>query len=86
MHASAEVVNHLRIISFLPAATEMACVLGLADQLAGATHECDFPSEVRGKPVVVRSALPVQAMTASEIDIAVSEFMRSGRSLYEVDE
>ncbi len=75
-----------RIISFLPAATEMACSLGLAPHLVGVTHECDFPPEVRGKPVVVRSALPVENMTAAEIDAAVSQCLRSGRSLYQVDE
>ncbi len=75
-----------RIVSFLPSATEMACALGLADQLVGITHECDYPPEVKGKPVVVRNALPVEAMTQREIDVAVAERMRSGQSLYEVDE
>ena len=49
----------LRIVSFLPSATEMACALGLAEQLVGVTHECDYPQEVKGKPIVVRSVLPV---------------------------
>jgi iron complex transport system substrate-binding protein len=79
-------VNDLRIVSFLPAATEMACALGLADKLVGVTHECDHPAEVLGKPVVVRSALPVGTMTLAEIDAAVSARARAGGSLYEVDE
>ena len=41
----------------------MLCALGLDDQLVGITHECDFPSSVKGKPVVVRSDVPVEAMT-----------------------
>ncbi|PYT45832.1 MAG: hypothetical protein DMG45_00860, partial [Acidobacteria bacterium] len=36
-------MNKLRIVSFLPAATEMAYALGLGDQLVGVSHECDFP-------------------------------------------
>lgn len=75
-----------QIVSFLPSATEMACALGLADQLVGITHECDYPAEVQGKPVVVRSALPLETMTQREIDVAVSERMRAGHSLYQVDE
>jgi iron complex transport system substrate-binding protein len=75
-----------QIVSFLPSATEMACALGLTDQLVGITHECDYPSEVKGKPVVVRAALPIEEMTQIEIDVAVSERMKEGRSLYEVDE
>jgi len=75
-----------RIVSFLPSATEMVCALGLADQLAGITHECDYPPEIRAKPVVVRPALPLETMSLREIDAAVSERMRAGASLYEVDE
>jgi iron complex transport system substrate-binding protein len=75
-----------RIVSFLPSATEMACALGLGDQLVGITHECDYPPEVMGKPVVVRNFLPVETMTEAEIDAAVSQRMRDGLSLYQVDE
>src|SRR5258708_4568864 len=78
-------MNEIRIVSFLPAATEMACALGLVDQLVGITHECDHPPAVQGKPVVVRTVLPVEKMSPREIDTAVSELLRSGRSLYEVD-
>jgi iron complex transport system substrate-binding protein len=79
-------MDDLRIISFLPAATEMACALGLGEQLVGVTHECDFPSLARSKPIVVRNALALDKMTMREIDVAVSECIGSGRSLYEVDE
>jgi len=75
-----------RIVSFLPSATEMVCALGLADRLTGVTHECDFPPEVRDKPIVVRSALPTDRMSQSEIDVAVAERLRKGLSLYQVDE
>ena len=75
-----------RIVSFLPSATEMACALGLGDQLVGITHECDYPPEVEGKPVVVRSVLPIEKMSQSEIDAAVTQRMRDGLSLYQVDE
>jgi iron complex transport system substrate-binding protein len=75
-----------RIVSFLPSATEMACALGLGDQLAGITHECDYPPEVKGKPVVVRNVLPIEKMSQPEIDAAVTQRMRDGLSLYQVDE
>jgi iron complex transport system substrate-binding protein len=75
-----------RIVSFLPSATEMACALGLGDQLVGITHECDYPPEVEGKPVVVRNVLPIEKMSQPEIDAAVTQRMRDGLSLYQVDE
>ena len=75
-----------RIVSFLPSATEIACALGLADSLVGITHECDYPAEIKTKPVVVRNALPIETMSQSEIDRAVAERMRAGQSLYQIDE
>ena len=75
-----------RIVSFLPSATEMVCALDLGDQLVGITHECDYPSEVQGKPVVVRNVLPIEEMSQPEIDQAVAERLRDGLSLYQVDE
>ena len=79
-------MNELRIISFLPAATEMMFALGLGDKLVGVSHECDFPAAARDKPIVVRNALHMEGMTSGEIDAAVSECIRSGQSLYVVDE
>jgi len=75
-----------RIVSFLPSATEIACALGLEDHLVGITHECDYPPSVTAKPVVVRSAVPVEKMSEAEIDKAVSERVREGLSVYQVDE
>lgn len=75
-----------RIVSFLPSATEIACALGLSDSLLGITHECDYPPEIRSKPVVVRNVLPIETMSQGEIDRAVAERMRAGLSLYQIDE
>ena len=75
-----------RIVSFLPSATEMICALGLGDRLMGITHECDYPSEIMGKPIVVRSALSLESLSQSEIDSAVTKRLRDGLSLYQVDE
>ena len=75
-----------RIVSFLPSATEIACALGLADSIVGITHECDYPPEIKSKPVVVRNVLPIEQMSQGEIDRAVAERMRQGLSLYQIDE
>lgn len=64
----------------------MACALGLGDALVGITHECDFPAELNGKPIVVRAVLPIEQMSQDEIDAAVSQRISAGLSLYQVDE
>jgi iron complex transport system substrate-binding protein len=75
-----------RIVSFLPSATEMTCALGLSDQLLGVTHECDYPPQIRDKPIVVRAVLPIESMSQAEIDVAVTQRLRNGQSLYRVEE
>lgn len=60
--------------------------LGAGERLVAVTHECDFPAEARAKPIAVRAALPLETMSSSEIDAAVSGQLASGASLYTVDE
>jgi iron complex transport system substrate-binding protein len=76
----------MRIVSFLPAATEMIYLLGLGDDLVGRSHECDYPEEAKAKPVIVDCALDLSAMTMAQIDVAVSGQLSLGKSLYTVDE
>jgi len=76
----------LRIVSFLPAATEIAYALGAGDFLVGRSHECDYPSQVKSLPVVSRPALAIDQLAQSEIDAAVSAKLAAGESLYLVDE
>ena len=54
--------NHPRIVSLLPAATEIVAALGLTDFLVGRSHECDEPAAVATLPV----------LTAPRIDPAAS--------------
>lgn len=51
-----------RIVSLLPAATEVVAALGLRDRLVGRSHECDEPPAVTTLP----------AVTAPRIDPAAS--------------
>ncbi len=76
----------MRIISFLPSATEIAYALGLEEHIVGVTHECDYPRQVKKKPVVVRSSIDTSVLTPAEIDVAISQHLKDGKSLYQVDE
>ncbi len=75
-----------RIVSFLPAATEIAYAIGAGDELVGRSHECDYPADVLRLPVVSHPALPIAEMDQGEIDAAVASRLASGESLYQIDE
>ena len=75
-----------RIVTTLPSATEIVCLLGLEDKLVGITHECDYPATVRAKPVVMRSVFDATKMTSKEIDDEVISRVTRGQSIYEIDE
>lgn len=76
----------MRIVSLLPAATEMACVLGLQDDIVGISFECDYPQAITGRPRVVSSVLDTAGMPPRQIDVEVAVLMQGGRSLYVIDE
>src|SRR5438477_9688454 len=75
----------MRIVSFLPSATELAFSLGLGDDVVGVSHECDYPAEARTRPAVVHCAIPLDDMSPAEIDSAVSTQLRVAGSIYTVD-
>lgn len=76
----------MNIVSFLPAATEMAYALGLGAEVRAVSHECDFPAEARSKPVVVHLAVDLTGLSAREIDARVSHQLHEQGTLYHVDE
>ena len=66
-----------RVVSLLPAATEIVWALGAGDRLVGVSHECDYPEAVRRLPRVTRTSLQ-PAGSSAEIDAAVAQAARSG--------
>ena len=76
----------MRIVSFLPSATETLYELGAGSQIVGVTHECKFPPQAKKKPQIIRSSFDPDEMTARDIDNKVVELMRSGKDIYVVDE
>jgi len=75
----------MRIATLLPSATEIVCALGLAGDLVGVTHECDFPPDVRGRPLIVRGRIDAAQLSSVEINARVEASVVRGESLYDID-
>jgi len=75
----------MRVVSLVPSATEIIAALGLAGNLVGRSHECNYPSEVEAVPVVSASRIDTEQLGSADIDSAVREALSDGRPLYEVD-
>jgi|SRR5690242_2318770 len=74
----------MRIVSLLPAATEIVAALGAGGQLVGVSHECDFPPEVRSLPRVTRTRIDT-SLPSGAIDRAVTAARQAGVPTVEVD-
>jgi iron complex transport system substrate-binding protein len=75
----------VRICSLVPAATEVLFELGLGEQVAGVTHECDWPPEAASRPAVTASLVDTRLLDSAGIDRAVAERARRGAPLYAID-
>lgn len=77
-------MNHRRIVSLLPSATEIVCALGGGACLVGRSHECDYPAEVRPLPVVTESKLLPGG--SREINEQVRNLATASISVYRIHE
>jgi iron complex transport system substrate-binding protein len=76
----------VRIVSFLPSATETLYELGLGGNIAGVTHECKYPPAARKKPQVIHPSFDPAKMTGRQIDSKIVELVHSGQDIYIVDD
>jgi iron complex transport system substrate-binding protein len=73
-----------RIITLLPAATEIVCALGLESQLVGRSHECDYPEIVKQLPVCSYDRIGAN-LSSLDIDRQVKQLLTNALSVYEVN-
>jgi len=77
-------VNSPRVVSLLPAATEIVAALGFAGALVGRSHECDYPEEVDALPVCTEAKLD-PSRPSDEIHRSVGALLAEALSVYRVD-
>ena len=76
----------MKVVSLLPSATEIVYALGAGDVLCAVSSDCDYPGEVRDKPVVSSTALPIDATSSPrDIDDLVRRQLGDSDSIYRLD-
>ena len=76
----------MRIVSLVPAATEICFALELGGDVVGVSPECDYPPAASGLPRISRALLEYEGKTSAETSAMVGERLASGGALYRVDE
>jgi iron complex transport system substrate-binding protein len=74
----------MKIVSLLPAATEIVAALGLGDRLVGRSHECDFPPGVEALPALTRARVD-SGLPSAELDEAVRGLYANRLPIYVLD-
>jgi iron complex transport system substrate-binding protein len=72
----------MKIVSLLPAATEIVCLLGLRESLVGRSHACDYPAGIETVPVMTYEQIETHGLSGAAIDAQVSAQLRDGLSLF----
>ena len=73
-----------RVVTLLPAATEIVAALGGIGSLVGVSHECDYPPAVEGIPRITTTPID-PAASALVIDAEVRRLRSEGRPVIAVD-
>ena len=74
----------MKIVSLLPAASEMLCDLGVIDNINAVSHECNYPELLKEKVQITSSNIP-NNIEQKLIDDLVSEAIKNNLSLYNID-
>jgi iron complex transport system substrate-binding protein len=74
----------VRVISLLPAGTEIVAALGGTGHLVAISHECDYPRSVQGLPRVTATPIDTRSPGAA-IDAEVRRLRQAGQPVIAVD-
>jgi iron complex transport system substrate-binding protein len=75
----------VRIVSLLPAATEIVSALGLGQALVARSHACDFPEDVLRLPSLTKARVD-SGLSSRELDAAVRAVVAQKLPIYMLDE
>src|SRR5690349_15469370 len=75
----------MRIVSLVPAGTEILFALGLGAEVVGVSHECELPVGEPPRPRLTRSVVRTDGLSSAEIDAAIASQVAGGAPVYEID-
>lgn len=71
-----------RVVSLLPSATEILCLIGAEHLLVGRSHECDWPPSIRDRPAL--TGAHNQFENSQQMHDAVTESLSAGKVIKDV--
>ena len=74
----------MKIVSLLPAASEILCDLGVIDNIHAVSHECNYPELLKEKVQITSSTIPSN-MEQKLINDTVSQAIKNKLPLYNID-
>ncbi|HEX5436885.1 MAG TPA: ABC transporter substrate-binding protein [Gemmatimonadaceae bacterium] len=75
----------MRIVSLVPAGTDILFALGAATDIVGVSHECAIPAGAPALPRLTRSVVQTTGLSSAEIDAAIAGQVATDAPVYEVD-
>lgn len=70
----------MKVVSLLPSATELVCLVGGTDMLVGRSHECDYPAAIKDRPIL--TAAKNKFESCQQMNDAVTATLTTGDGLY----
>jgi iron complex transport system substrate-binding protein len=74
----------MKIVSLLPAASEILVDLGLLDEIVAVSHECNYPKNLKSKFQITSSNIP-DNLEQSAIDLIVTNAIKNHIPLYNIN-
>ena len=74
----------MKIVSLLPAASEILVDLGLLDEIVAVSHECNYPKKLKTKFQITSSNIP-DNLEQSAIDLIVTNAIKNHIPLYDIN-
>ncbi|MDB9540760.1 cobalamin-binding protein [Anabaenopsis tanganyikae CS-531] len=75
--------SSVRIVSLIPGGTEILDALGLTNHIVGRSHECDYPPEIKNRPVCTQARWNYHQQSR-KIHDDINDLLQSALSIYEI--